>query len=393
MTATDLEKKLMSLVPKDGSLISNGRLREALELPKQKYQSVRDSLIEQGLLVSGKGRGGSVRLAEASSQDDQFLMALRGLGGSSPNKRLREALCWSEERYFQVRDRLVDNGSVRKGPGRGGSVHILQQQPREVQEAGDLEEQAVDSDGGREDGEPGIVDQGRDRGGSVRFLREDQKQAYKAAENQQEQALKGYEGREEGDQEGRAVDEGSDGAWSREEALYAPVAQTLQEHWARDRSFKWFRLEITAKQGRRQTGGRWTRPDITVVSLSRYRYIPGQHLEVWTFEIKTKEAADVTAVYEAVAHTRFATRAYVAFPVSEEPSAEETNMVSAIVAEATRHGIGVFTMTNPEDYDTWEERVEPSRSDAEYLQINSFIAAQLTNETKSDLQDQLRGAS
>ena len=72
-----------------------------------------------------------------------------------------------------------------------------------------------------------------------------------------------------------------------------------------------FVLEITAKQGRRDTGGTWSRLDIVIVSVVTLPFVLGKHLDVTTFEIKPHTQLDVTSVYEALAHLRAATRAYV----------------------------------------------------------------------------------
>jgi hypothetical protein len=177
----------------------------------------------------------------------------------------------------------------------------------------------------------------------------------------------------------------------REEDLYAHVERVLRETWAKDLGFAWFHVSVTARQGRRPTGGRWTRPDITVLSLKRYRYLPGVNMEVWSFEVKSLEGLDVSSVYEAVAHTRFTTRAYLIFPFPEKPNEAQAALLEDLQAEAARHGIGLITMVDPADYGSWEERVKPSRSNAEPERINEFIAQQFSPDAQSELQDRLRG--
>lgn len=168
------------------------------------------------------------------------------------------------------------------------------------------------------------------------------------------------------------------------------MAHVLAAEWSREKRFKWQLVEITAKQGRRSTRGRWTRPDIAVLSLRRYRYVPGLHLEVWTFELKTTEAADVSSVYEAVAHARFATRSYLAFPWPARPTADQDERLEAIRSEAERHGIGLLLFGDPADFETWQEVVVPVRTRADLARIDEFIAQQISDEAKSELQEQLR---
>lgn len=69
--AANLADLLLDLVPSDGSPIGNGRLRQALservgrEIDQATYFDVQRELVDRGLLVTGKGRGGSLRLAQA----------------------------------------------------------------------------------------------------------------------------------------------------------------------------------------------------------------------------------------------------------------------------------------------------------------------------------------
>jgi hypothetical protein len=69
-------------------------------------------------------------------------------------------------------------------------------------------------------------------------------------------------------------------------------------------------MEITALGGSRPDGI-WSRPDTTTVEIRTFEYVSGKHLDVNTFEIKSPDAVNVQAVYEALAHRRAATRSYV----------------------------------------------------------------------------------
>jgi len=61
----------------------------------------------------------------ASAADcNAFLSALKRLGGSAGNGRLREALGWPEERYWAAQTTLLDAGALISGRGRGGSVSL-----------------------------------------------------------------------------------------------------------------------------------------------------------------------------------------------------------------------------------------------------------------------------
>ncbi|WP_255097446.1 N-6 DNA methylase [Synechococcus lacustris] len=59
---------------------------------------------------------------DAEGQFDDFLGALTALGGSAGNGNLREVLEWDQESYEACRDELINRGLIVPGRGRGGSV-------------------------------------------------------------------------------------------------------------------------------------------------------------------------------------------------------------------------------------------------------------------------------
>ena len=52
-----------------------------------------------------------------------------------------------------------------------------------------------------------------------------------------------------------------------EAELYEPMANIIKSHWIPDNRFRNSVVEITAKQGRRETGGKWTRP-LSLIHIS-----------------------------------------------------------------------------------------------------------------------------
>jgi type I restriction enzyme M protein len=61
---------------------------------------------------------------DQEAQQEEFLGALKTLGGSAGNGRLRELLGWEEAPYEAVKASLLASGRVRTGRGRGGSVSL-----------------------------------------------------------------------------------------------------------------------------------------------------------------------------------------------------------------------------------------------------------------------------
>jgi len=61
----------------------------------------------------------------AQARKDKFLTTLTKLDGSAGNGRLREALNWSEATYDAVKSELLTEGVIISGRGRGGSVSFF----------------------------------------------------------------------------------------------------------------------------------------------------------------------------------------------------------------------------------------------------------------------------
>jgi len=62
----------------------------------------------------------------------KFIAALTDLGGSAGNMRVLEVLGWKEATYRRIRDALVEDGSIIPGRGRGGSVSLVKKTPKKV---------------------------------------------------------------------------------------------------------------------------------------------------------------------------------------------------------------------------------------------------------------------
>lgn len=161
----------------------------------------------------------------------------------------------------------------------------------------------------------------------------------------------------------------------RENILYEPMARVIKETWAVDERFDEVMVEITAQGGRRNTGT-WARPDVAVATWSGFLYVPHKQFDLITFEIKPTDNIDIRCVYEALAHRRSATQSYVLLHVPEEAKTPSKKILEDIFAEAKRHGIGVIVAQAPDDYDTWDEEVEPIRNEPSPKLMNDFLAIQ-----------------
>jgi len=82
------------------------------------------SLTEGSLRALTYSVGTSAEAPELDGELDEFLGALTALGGSAGNGRLREVLEWDEGSYEAVKAVLISRGLVVPGRGRGGSVAL-----------------------------------------------------------------------------------------------------------------------------------------------------------------------------------------------------------------------------------------------------------------------------
>jgi hypothetical protein len=248
---------------------------------------------------------------EKVSELEQRLTAAMPPQGPIGNGALRIKLGWDEDRYWYIRNRLLQAGVLVTGRGRGDSV---------------LRVVPVASS-----------DPERSESGAQRTAEKD---------------------------------------------LYDPIVSTIRSHWVADHQIQDFVIDCTAQQGRRDTGGKWTRPDVTLASCNTYKFVPGKQVELKTFEIKTFDGLDITAVYEALAHRRAAHYSYVLACVPESERAMLKSLLDRLCADADEHGVGFILVADASDYETWDFEVEPSRNDPEPADLDNFIRTQTSEPFK-----------
>lgn len=260
--------------------------------------------------------------------DEQALLSCLPQDGTAKgNQAVRLELEWDEDRYFSTRNHLEDGGHVVRGRGRGGSVRRI------------LTSETTP---------PGV--------------------AVPAS----------------------TVASVAEVEYLDEADLYEPMRKVIAGEWAKDHRADPVAVEITALQGRRSTGGKWSRPDITSVEVRTFSYVPGKFLEVVTFEVKPYYAISVQAVYEALAHRRTGTRAYVLLHVPARITTQIAEVIADIIAVARVHGVGLITAEDPSDYATWEDREDAQRFEPDPERLNEFISVQLTEKAKDAISRRLR---
>lgn len=157
-----------------------------------------------------------------------------------------------------------------------------------------------------------------------------------------------------------------------ERDLYDPIYSSIRDKWAVERGYDRFVCEPSHSKGSAPTGGKFSRPDITLVGVKAYVHLPGRYFEVVTFEVKASYDVNVLGVLEALAHREAAHRSYAIFHVSSE-GFDETENSDRVESLAEKHGIGLVLAEDPADVNTWEFRVEAKRNEPDPERLDSFI--------------------
>ncbi|MGD0205917.1 MAG: hypothetical protein ABSB57_05740 [Dehalococcoidia bacterium] len=175
-----------------------------------------------------------------------------------------------------------------------------------------------------------------------------------------------------------------------ERELYKPVEEALRDGWSKTLRHSNYLVQITAAQGRKVTGGMWTRPDITVVSVDMYAYVPGKFLELITYEVKGAGNCGVEGVFEAASHSRFATKTYLLIYTPRGLPPVPTEQLERLQAECTRFGIGLGFFQEPGSYDTYDFVLDPDRRVPDPAEMDRFISQQLSDANKRHIVEWLR---
>lgn len=238
----------------------------------------------------------------------------------------------TDEDYWALRDSLIDSGLLEQGRGRGGSVHRI----RSV--ASDPVASA-----------PPLPDSAKAEVVSVAETGEDIPQVTEAS-------------------------------------LYVPFHDAIVNGYTKDNRLKRFISEITANQGRRATGGKWTRPDITLAAVRTYQFTPGKRLEVITFEVKPDLDGALEGIYEALAHSAFAHRSYLAVDIRGF-KAPEQDVPDDRIQECTRHGVGYIAFTDVTDYNTYEVVCSAKLKEPDPEEVDNFIKKQISPQKQDELRE------
>ena len=247
------------------------------------------------------------------SFEDTLLNMIPGDGTAIGNMTLIKKLGWDEDRYWSVRDHLVNDGKIALGKGKGGSIF------------------------------KSVVKRNR------------KKRISKAYNNERD--------------------------------LYKPFHDVILSKFIKDKKIKKFVIQITASQGRRSTGI-WSTPDVVLVAVNTYSFIPGKVMDIISFEIKTINNFDVTGVFETAAHSKYATKSYLSvyLPSGWNDANQEFERIKS---ECERFGIGLIYFTCPTDYATYDTLVQPKRGNPDPNDMDAFISSHMSDRNKKEIGEYL----
>lgn len=171
--------------------------------------------------------------------------------------------------------------------------------------------------------------------------------------------------------------------------LYDRCLKSLQDSWIKERSYDESIARVTAHQGRRSTGGSWTRPDITIVGIARAEHFPEDQVEYITFEVKKSDDVSVLGVYEALSHQKALTHSYVTYCTNQDAFGKN-EQYRRIMAAAGEHGIGVILLEDIDDPESWNELLESRRGTPSPMSVDRFITDSFDDNEKKKIRQWCR---
>lgn len=187
---------------------------------------------------------------------------------------------------------------------------------------------------------------------------------------------------------GPVVERGDRAQRVRESDLYKPFMKSIEEWWTKENIYDNYLIEMTANQGKKKTGGKWTRPDLTLLSVKSYQYVIGRIMDVITFEIKPSDNYGIESVFETASQSIFSHKSYLCIhtPLGR-PMTEDFERIELL---CENFGIGLLIFEQPDNWDTFDVIIEPKRKEPDPFEVNSFIKRQLCDKTKEKLSSLIR---
>ncbi len=152
--------------------------------------------------------------------------------------------------------------------------------------------------------------------------------------------------------------------WDRFDKLIQPMLESEISHTGEVLPVQ------TARQGRRSTGGKFSRPDLTYLLVGRYPLLGQRYVDIVAVEVKTWVNSDnVGNAYEAVAYTRFSTLVYYAYESPTEVDRISREVESILV----ENGIGVIRIWRQGNQDRMYVDATPERKTPSQAKLEAYL--------------------
>ncbi|MDU0343025.1 hypothetical protein [Bosea rubneri] len=173
-----------------------------------------------------------------------------------------------------------------------------------------------------------------------------------------------------------------------EDAFYGAAESGLKKLWQGEYFHEnEFYIENTSRKDSKIVG-RWTRPDLTLISHKKFPWTIGREFDVVTFEVKRPDSCNVLAVFEALSHASAATKAYAVFPVDHASWRKENPAQEArVLDECSRHGIGLILIEDVYVAPRAVHLIKAQKREIDHERCSEFIGAVMSDAGKSRLSE------
>lgn len=170
------------------------------------------------------------------------------------------------------------------------------------------------------------------------------------------------------DRSGGAKDEGE---------LYEPIKNYFDENGGPNYQSPdyYCAVIIGTPKGHKRRSGLWSRPDVSILTVSSYQFLPTKQMELTTIEAKRYRDATPQAVFETASQSKVSHQSYLVIEWLGETDLDESDNVNAkrILSEAQRFGIGIIQMKKNRGDWKFREILDPKRQDPDPDDCNWFI--------------------
>lgn len=300
---------MLELIPLEGRIGGESLWAQLCErgVDDSAASTAEEELLSANKIAIGRGRGGSY--SRVVGEQERFMKLLDVGGAMRANADLRAALKLNHDQYWLLRQSLIEQGLVRLGRGRGGKVG------RVVRDS---------------DAEPS----------------DDALIIPRASAASTPNAVPVI------------------APTMIESSWYPIVERELKDDWSKSRGFDHVLVAATHSLGSKKTGGRWTRPDLLVLSKQTFRLPPSVVCDSHSFEVKPPGQWTVLGAHEASAHGRYYSRPYLllgSLVEQEKLRDDDRRALDACYDECARLGVGLVVAYPRFVFDDWDWMLDPER--------------------------------